>query len=161
MSTPRRPKGEYRSAQHEGTPMNNKVWVVVADEAIARILRRVDGGEGLDTVEEITDPAAHASGAELRRDAQGRRGSTVTASAGPDERHVEAQVFARRVADRLAEGLNQRRFDALHIAAAPRFLGLLRDVLSEPVAATLRGTLDKDLVKENPRGIATRVFAER
>lgn len=136
----------------------NDVWVIVADEAIVRILRRPGGGSELEPVEEITDPAAHASGAELRRDAQGRRGSTVTASAGPDERHVEAQAFARHVADRLAEALNQRRFDTLHIAAAPRFLGLLRDALGKPVAATVRGTLDKDLVKDDPRSIAARLF---
>ena len=48
-------------------------WVLVADEAIARILQWQERGAGLDSVEELTDPDAHADKGEFRRDAQGRR----------------------------------------------------------------------------------------
>ena len=159
--------------------MKKTVWVVVADEAIARILQWPDEGGDLQPVEELTDPATHASNAVLRRDAHGRgagsvpgsappgnrpgmRGTaTVASSAGERAKHLEAESFARRVAQRLAEGLQQRRFDELHIAAAPRFLGLLRKAVSPQVAATVRQEADKDLVMMSNREITERLFPGR
>ena len=55
--------------------------------------------------------------------------ATVTASAGEDEQHLEAQGFARRVARHLGEAWREKRFDELRIVAAPRFLGHLRKEL--------------------------------
>src|SRR5215217_4799589 len=49
--------------------MMKTIWVVVADEAIARILCMPQKGGQLEPVEELTDPTAHASGSDLRRDA--------------------------------------------------------------------------------------------
>ena len=132
------------------------IWVVVADEAIARILSWPERGDELVPVEELTDPAAHAKGSELRQDAYGRRSggggtdgggqqrgpSTATSSAGLDERHLEAESFARRVAQYLADALQQGRYDELRIVAAPRFLGLLRKVIGKPVHAVLGDALD-------------------
>lgn len=135
--------------------MNRRtVWLLVADEAIARILAL----PGPQPVEELTDPAAHASGRELRRDAFGRRNDTATASAGLDAEHREAAQFARRVAQHLHDALQQRRFDELRIAAAPRFLGLLRKALSPQVQATVASELSKDLVHLGAGEIGERFF---
>ena len=145
-------------------------WVVVADEAIARILRW--SGKKLEPVEELTDPAAHASGSELRRDAYGRRSGSpapqqergqgnATASAGQSAQHLEAEEFARRVAERLAQGLQQKGYDELRIVAAPRFLGLLRKALGNEVAATVTDEVDKDLVHMDNADIAQRLFPPR
>lgn len=118
-------------------------WVLVADEAIARLLEQPpDADAPLRPVEELTDPGAHARHAELAADALGRRagGGTlpagnVTASRGEDDAlDQRAERFARRVADRLAEARQQGRYDALRIAAAPRFLGRLRKALPQQVA---------------------------
>jgi protein required for attachment to host cells len=135
---------------------NGTTWVVVADEAIARILRWNDSGDTLEPVEELTDPDAHASGQDLRRDAYGRRASTgagaqrlgagTTASAGQSEQHQEAEVFARRVAQHIEQAWHQHRFNGLQIAAAPRFLGLLRQSLDPQVCDALQGDIDKDWV---------------
>ena len=78
-----------------------KTWIVVADEAIARLLE-VDG-RVLKPVEELTDPDAHAKASEMRNDAHGRRGNSITTSAGEAELHQEGQRFARQVAQRLAQ----------------------------------------------------------
>jgi protein required for attachment to host cells len=155
------------------------IWIVVADEAIARILQWRGHGHELEPVEEVTDPDAHARGAELRRDAVGRRaggapagtgqsggrnlrsGAGMAASAGEDEERVEAEAFARRVAARLDERLREQRFEELRIAAAPRFLGLLRRALSPQVAATVREEVSKDLVHLTAREISERVFEDR
>jgi protein required for attachment to host cells len=155
------------------------IWVVVADEAIARILQRPEVGGELQPVEELTDPDAHASTSEMRRDAYGRRSGSathsarpttphrtrssanVTSSASDSEQHKEADGFARRVAQHLAQALQQKRYDELHIVAAPRFLGLLRKALGNDVAATVAGEVDKDLIHMENAEITQRLFPSK
>ncbi|MGE0798934.1 MAG: host attachment protein [Lautropia sp.] len=141
-------------------------WVLVADEAIARILERPRNRRELVPVEELTDPDAHAKESELRHGPHGRRagaaggngGSQATVSAGDSERHQHAQVFAARIAERLAQCHRERRFDALHVIAAPRLLGYLRQAFDATLSAAVVGTLDKDLVHESERDLAQRLF---
>lgn len=122
-----------------------KTWIVVADEAIARLLEVDD--RILKPVEELTDPDAHAKAADMRHAAHGRRGNSVTTSAGEAELHQEGQRFAKQVAQRLAQCHQEGRFSSLKVVAAPRFLGYLRQAWSSQVAATISDELDKDLVK--------------
>ena len=133
-------------------------WVVVADEAIARFLEVPDDGGDLREVDQITDAAAHADRADLRRDAYGRRGSTITSSAGEDELHKEADLFARRVAERLAEAQQKHRYDELRVVAAPRFLGYLRKALPKQVSDAVVDELDKDLVQLDMRSLTQHLF---
>lgn len=151
--------------------MKHTIWVVVADEAIARILQRTDDDE-LEPVEELTDAAAHAKGQDLRRDATGRRAGMAaggalgtqghaTASAGEDVRHLEAEGFARRVAAYLETAWQRGRYDELRIVAAPRFLGLVRKSLHKEVAKRVQESLDKDLVHMVDGEIAARLFPPR
>lgn len=132
-------------------------WVVVADEAIARIMQLRPEDQGLDAVEELAAPDAHAREGDLRRDAFGRRGMTVTSSAGAGEKHKEADAFASDVAAVLDRALQQGRYTRLVLAAAPRFLGLLRKAVSPAVAATIERELDKDLVHETHDELAARL----
>ena len=151
------------------------IWVLVADEAIARLLQRPARGGELQPVEELTHPDAHATNAELRDDALGRRAGgqpasrpgsgapqpaagNATASAGPNEKHQEAERFAREVAARLDERLRERRYDELRVAAAPRFLGLLRKAWSPQVAAVVTQELDKDLIHASNADLTARLF---
>jgi protein required for attachment to host cells len=149
--------------------MNKTIWVVVADEAIARILERTGDGEELEPVEELTDAAAHAKGQDLRRDAVGRRAGmgaggalgtpgNATTSAGEGERHLEADGFARRVAAYLEAAMHRRLYDEVRLVAAPRFLGLLRKHLHPEVAKRVGESLDKDLVHMVDSEITARVF---
>jgi protein required for attachment to host cells len=157
-----------------------KIWVVVADEAIARILEWPEVGDELESVEEITDPLAHARSGDLRRDALGRRagsanqgsrqntpqhrlrsGSSATASAGEDEQHLEAGEFAKRVAAHLAEALQQKRYNDLRVVAAPRFLGLLRKALRPEVSAAVTQEVDKDFVHFQNSDITARLFGDQ
>jgi len=151
-------------------------WVVVADEAIARILQWPEVGDELEPVEELTDPDAHAANAEFRNDAYGRRSggadrgqspqqpgrlrptASVTASAGEVGRHREAEDFAQEVAKHLAGALQDKRYDELRVVAAPRFLGLLRKAYTPQVAQTVVQELDKDLVHADNAEITRRLF---
>jgi protein required for attachment to host cells len=140
------------------------VWVLVADEAIARILEKSSDGR-LAAVEEITDPDAHAREGEFQRAPHGRRGgpgtggANATVSAADEERHQHAQVFAGQIAERLLQHQRDGRFAELHIAAAPRMLGYLRPALAPTVAAAVVRTLDKQLVHESEAELARRLFA--
>jgi protein required for attachment to host cells len=153
------------------------VWVLVADEALARILRWPDDGDELEDVEAITDPAAHAREGDFQRDAAGRRAgsapqgsrrsspqhrlrgeSSPVTSAGEQDLHLEAQAFARRVAAHLADALRQKRFDELRIVAAPRFLGYLRKEIDANVKATVTDELSKDLIHEGNSALSKRLF---
>lgn len=151
-------------------------WVVVADEAIARILVRSDADGVLEPVEELTHPDAHAHNADLRHDALGQRtggsppasghgnqpsrrgASSATASAGEDEKHLEAEKFAREIAAWLLTAWQQKRYAELHIVAAPRLLGLLRKFMSPQVAGTLKQQLSKDWVHMSNDDITGRLF---
>lgn len=140
-------------------------WVLVADEAIARILEKPRKGD-LVPVEELTDPDAHAKESEMHHGQHGRRaafggngGTQAVVSASDSERHQHAQAFAARIARRLADGRNEKRYDALHLVAAPRLLGYLRKTLDPNVAATVVSSLDKDLVQESNAELTQRLFA--
>ena len=118
-----------------------RMWIVVADEGRARFLSCAEPGRELTEMDELTDAGAHADNADLRRDAYGRRGSSVTSSAGEDKLDHEAELFARRV------------------AAAPRFLGRLRKALDPEVAKSVTGEIDKDLLQLDRRELTQRLFA--
>ena len=142
-----------------------KLWIVVADEGQARILERPNQRADLQDVEQLSDPAARADRADLRRDAYGRRagsdlrsGGNVTSSASDDELHREALQFARIVAERLLKGLRDGEYQKLLIAAAPRFLGYLRKVLPAEVTGTVQTEIDKDFVNLGRRELTQRLF---
>lgn len=138
-------------------------WIVVADEAIARVLHWPRGESPLQPVAEWTDPDAHAKGTEFRNDAHGRRGHAgqaahgATVSAHQDERHQEAGNFARRVAAQLQQAHQQHRFESLQLIAAPRFLGELRNALSEELRQTVVESWDKDLVHLSNEALVERL----
>jgi protein required for attachment to host cells len=86
--------------------------------------------------------------------------SSVTSSASLDLVHGEAVEFARRVAERLGRAQTEGRFQQLTIAAAPRFLGLLRQQLAPQVTGLIKQEVDKDLVHENREDLARRFLGE-
>ncbi len=142
-------------------------WLIVADEAVAHIFRWQGASRRLEEVETLTHPAAHAQEADLRRDAQGRLAghaarpmSSVTSSASLDQTHGEAVEFARRVAERLGRAQTEGQFQQLTIAAAPRFLGLLRQQLAPQVSGLIKEEVDKDLVHEDREDLARRFLGE-
>lgn len=140
-------------------------WILVADEAIARILEKPRKGNELKPVEELTDPDAHAREGELHNGPHGRRNGAggggnpqATVSAGDSERHHHAQIFAARIAQRLLECLREKRFEDIHIVAAPRLLGYLRNEFHKELSNAVVDTLDKDLIHESNADLMRRLF---
>src|SRR5215469_4866219 len=130
-----------RWARHGGA------FVVVADSARARILRRSGQhfAPELFELERLECPDAHRHPRELTTDLPGRVYSATRGRFGPrisvrhgangdyDPRTVEVQRFARQLAVRIERLWRSERIERLVLIAEPRFLGLLRDELSEPV----------------------------
>jgi protein required for attachment to host cells len=134
---------------------------MVADEAIARVLQR-ERGRRLETVRDFAHPAAHGRPADVLRDAHGRRAgnATVSAGTGDDVEYQEAEAFAREIAAWLEQKAQAGRYDALHVAAAPRFLGLLRKALKPATAKRVVKTHDKDWAQSNDAELLERFFAD-
>jgi protein required for attachment to host cells len=140
-------------------------WVLLADEGRARFLELPLAGGDLRDVDELTDAAAHADNADLRRDAYGRRsgadrgmGGSNMESAGEEPLDHEAELFARRVAAHLLQAHRKHRYESLRIAAAPRFLGRLRKQLDPEVEHTIVDEIDKDLLQLDRRELTLRFF---
>lgn len=143
----------------------DRTWIVLADEGRARILSRENQGGDLRELEVLEDAAAHAHNADFRHDAYGRRApgagsqpSSAMSSAGEEKLDHEAELFARRLAVRLAEGHRRHSFDRLRIAAAPRFLGRLRKVLDPEVSQLVDEEIDKDLLQLDERTLTQRFY---
>lgn len=151
------------------------VWILVADEGVARVLASQGDNARLEEIEKITDAAAHADNADLRRDAYGRRAqasvqgdaghagahagrmATVVSSAGEDALHLEGQQFSRRVAKLLEDARNRQRFDELVVIAPPRFLGLLRKALPQSVCDAVTREIGKDYCQLDNRDLQQRM----
>ena len=143
----------------------DRIWFVVADEGRARVFERAQRGAALQEVNELRDELAHVRGAELRRDAKGRlygkgeRFMGHTAEPETDPHSKEARKFARQIAHLLEQARNGRRYDRLFIAAAPAFLGVLRQELPDSVRKVLAGELDQDLVNLDVHHLEQRLQA--
>jgi protein required for attachment to host cells len=119
--------------------------VVVADGGRARILRR----EGrryaaqLLELERFERANAHRPARELTTDPHA----------------VEIERFARHIAARLAQIAQQLAIQELVLIAAPRFLGVLRRALSEPLRQIVTRELARDLTGALPQPIARAAFS--
>ncbi|MBI3440812.1 MAG: host attachment protein [Proteobacteria bacterium] len=133
------------SASHHKIPL---VWVIVADEHIAKIFRK--NGPHLECLGEASPDLNHVS---LTNKSVGR----VVSSGGgvihhKYEPHAKASqhqgfFFTLRLAQWLDTAVNDNAFDRLVLVAAPRMLGNLRKSLSKRVRARVIAEINKDLTK--------------
>jgi len=135
----------------------DRIWVVVADEARARLFE-VEGTRGaLVELADFVNTSERLPEHELGSDDAGRgRGpGGISHSFGDDEgfREHYARRFARDIADRLERGLAKRRYKRLYLVAAPHFLGELRNALDGQTSQHVAGSVDRDLVRHNVNDI--------
>jgi len=135
----------------------DKQWIVVADAAQARIFVR-DGHGALTLAHTLSHDESRAHEGDLRTGGKGAvQESSGSGQHQPDpqtstgEKH--ADIFAKEVAERLKQALNDNAFSTLVIAAAPAFLGLLRDQLDAPLEKTVDATIDKNWAQHDQQQI--------
>jgi protein required for attachment to host cells len=127
-------------------------WMLVADGRRARVL--VEQRRGA-TLEEPAEWAMEIGEEDLYdpQDRPPRSFDRVGAGrhamdGGRSLHEAEEEKFLKRVADRLGEAEKHKAFDHLVIAAPPRALGLLRNLLPPGAKARIRADLSKDLLDE-------------
>ena len=116
----------------------SRTWIVVADSARARIFRSDQRAQDWELVESLEHPEARAHTPELVTDMP-----AMERGALPKE--YEAKVFARQLARRLERAFDAHEFRHLVLVAPPEMMGLLRQSLEAPVAATVADEITKDL----------------
>ncbi len=137
-----------------------KQWIVVADASRARILAVNDKADGLLLESELEHPASRARASELTTDLPGRVKQSFGAGHRPamsdrtDPKEVEAETFARQLAEALEQGCNHNRYERLTLVAPPHFLGLLRAAINAQVAKRVALTIDKDYTNLPIRDLA-------
>jgi protein required for attachment to host cells len=126
-------------------------WVVVCDGRKALLLENI-GDEvfpNLHTkeVREHTETRTSAQGSDAPGRVHQSVGPSRSAVEQPDWHDQEERAFLTSLAARLQVALNTGETRALIVVAAPRALGMLRELYSTAVRKAIRVELGKDLVK--------------
>ncbi|MDE2050339.1 MAG: host attachment protein [Gammaproteobacteria bacterium] len=150
-----------------------RVRIVVADQSEADFYELEQRDMPPQLVQRLEDADAHLHDRDLKSDRPGRvfdhapapgarRGAVGHHATGGERnpRKVEAERFARRVADALEEEQRRDRYDRLIIMAPPAFLGLLREQMPAAVQATVAAEISKDLVHEPPAALSAYLPAD-
>lgn len=131
--------------------MTDKLWVVVADRARARIFSAANRTAPLVEIKNLEHPAARMHAIELTSDLPGRdsdrSGQGRHTVSTDDPKQHEAEIFAREISTFLESGRTKNQFRQLAIIASPAFLGLLRDIFSTPLANMVSCEVNKNLTQ--------------
>jgi len=134
--------------------VDTRTWIVLADEANARVYQPQENRRDWTLVTELTHPQSRAREAELGRDKPGR----VKQSAGyrsalephTPRKKVEVEKFARQVGKMLDDALAKKAYERLILVAPPSFLGVLRSKLTDRVQRSIATTVEKDYLHLDP-----------
>lgn len=136
-------------------------WILVADGRRARVLVEQRRGANLEepsdwameiSEEDLYDPQDRAPRS-FDRAGAGRHAM----DGGRSLHEAEEEKFLKRVATRVGEAEKQNQFDHLVIAAPPRALGLLRNMLPPGAKSRIRADLSKDLLSESAPQLRDRI----
>lgn len=132
-------------------------WIVTADSARARIFTVERPRGPLIELKDLVNPKDRLRERDLVSDRPGRErdrgGPGRSAMEHTDVKKHNAQTFAREVAEALTRSHGEGEFRRLYLAAAPDFLGQLRDQLHGKVADSIVQTLNKDIAHERADAI--------
>lgn len=142
-----------------------KTWILVAESSRAIIYALESRIKPLQEVESLAHPEGRAREQDMTSDRPGRAFDTTglggrhAMGKEVDPKRHEAQVFAKRLAERLEQGRNHGDFEQLMLVASPAFLGLLRDSLNGQTAKLVSQSLDKNLVQAGEQSVREHLFA--
>jgi len=140
---------------------NGAAWFLLADGRRARIVVEERRGAALRSPDDLTmriesddlyDPQDRPPRS-FDRVGAGRHAMDKGRSLHEQEEHN----FLKRVAQRIGEAEKRKQFDHLVIAAPPRALGVLRELLPPAARARIRGETPKDLIDEDASKLRERL----
>ncbi len=134
-----------------------KTWILVADEARARLFEGSVSNGALVEIADFVHPEAHHPETQARdrlpRVHESATTGRHTIAPRITAKEKQANEFARGLSGILNEGRVQHHYDRLVLIAAPRFLGRIRATLDPEVAKRVSHTSDKDITKETIEAI--------
>ncbi|MDH5326368.1 MAG: host attachment protein [Gammaproteobacteria bacterium] len=131
----------------------NKTWVVVAESSRSRIFNMEKINGPLVEILTFDNPEARKHDAEILADRTGRSYDSHGHGRNDISEHYAGKQEAERFARQLAELLDSHRltgdYEQLILFAAPTFLGLLREHLTESTNRLIVHDSNKNLVQFN------------
>jgi protein required for attachment to host cells len=125
-----------------------RTWILLADAASARLYTSGERPGDWTLLRELEHPESRMRTSELLSDKPGRvkqsTGSRAALEAPTPRKKVEAERFARELAEVLDEGVVSGACERLVLVAPPAFLGVLRDKLPRRVAERVSDVIEKD-----------------
>lgn len=123
-------------------------WVLIADSSRARLFSVDKALAPLQEIGRFSHPESRVRAQDLTTDRAARRGTFgAVPAASVEPKRQQAVTFAKELSEHLKQGRISGQYSKLYIAAAPAFLGLLRDKLDSSTANLLAGSWDKDLTQ--------------
>jgi len=139
----------------------DECWVVVADGARVRLFRK-SGGQALEEFESLLNPEMRLREQDLVSDDSGhgvnrsRAGRFALEETESQREHAE-KAMAAELAQRLRAARLEGRLKRLHVLAAPRFLGHLRQALDEATRDLIQSETAKDVSRLDAEEIRARL----
>ena len=125
-----------------------RTWILLADAASARLYVSSERPGDWTLLRQLEHAESRMRPSELLSDKPGRvkqsTGSRAALEAPTPRKKVEAERFARELAQVLDEGVVSGGCERLVLVAPPAFLGILRDKLPPRVAARVSDVIEKD-----------------
>jgi len=132
--------------------MKRESWVVVANQAIARFFK-IEKGVRLVEEECLTHPEGRLHEGDLIADKPGTTHEGYPMGQPHSPKKIEATAFAKTIGQKIETLRTQNSLDRLYIAAAPSFLGLIRQHMSPQSSQLLHSEIDKDITNLKPEAI--------
>ena len=135
-------------------------YILVADRAEAKIYRRSSLAKPLELVKALTNPLGKAQKQEINTDRPGVVKGKFGGFPAPytNEQDTKDRIlenFMHTVSADLTHENDEGEFDFLIIAAEPKVLGTIRQLLPERVSRRVIGSFDKELTRINERELKT------
>lgn len=134
--------------------MKKEAWVVVANGVTARFFK-IEKGRTLIEMEALVHPEGRLYDHDLCGDKGGNSCPNkvnmqhgIPQQTSPKE--VEAMSFAKKICERIGRCTVQGQLEKLYIAAAPSFLGLLRQAMDHQTVLLIQAQVNKDITHLKP-----------
>lgn len=142
-----------------------KNWLIVADQANARVFSVGKPRSRLKELAQIEHPAGRLRNQRFDADRPGRAFQTTgnkrhALQRKVDPRTQQAMVFARTVADQIERARLSGELERLVLVAPPKFLGMLRGALGGAINNILQGEFPMNLTAMKPNEIRARLPAK-
>ena len=142
-----------------------KTWVLVAESSRAKIYEWRRKSEALDEIRDLVHPQSRQRPTELTSDLPGRAFSSVGDSRHAmepptDPKKHEADAFARQIAEQLERARGEGLYEELVVVAPPKFLGLLRQRLSDSTRMVITKEIHKNLTREDAESLKQAILEE-